>query len=290
MPPRQNQCDSSVLASSMTSTWSTVKAATCDEVVYHSELPVGLSTLQSRGPRSLSAIHWRPGIKPPRICSLNRSHAGPQQWVQCAVWWAAIPLNHRGASTLQPWSPHPLSATTYGPVLSSPSCTCWAQSCCCRWQRGRPSWWANQSSARCRPPHRSSPRSPVENSLSANVQLNVPGSPHVIMLRTQTVGMKSLQAVELLTRHLSASTADGLLWEHDIEIVVCVLFCPNSVNTPPPPSSHALLAPHICSRNLSIFSFKKINHRCVLPLYIHWSFVPSASGNTYSGYFLRRTN
>ncbi len=29
---------------------------------------------------------------------------------------------------------------------------------------------------------------------SAHVQINVPGPPHVVMLRTQAVGMKSLQA------------------------------------------------------------------------------------------------
>ncbi len=33
-------------------------------------------------------------------------------------------------------------------------------------------------------------------SLSIHIQLNVPGAPHVIMLRTQAVGMKSLQAAE----------------------------------------------------------------------------------------------
>jgi hypothetical protein len=32
--------------------------------------------------------------------------------------------------------------------------------------------------------------------ISAHVQFNVPGPPHVIMLRTQAVGMKSLQAAE----------------------------------------------------------------------------------------------
>ncbi len=32
--------------------------------------------------------------------------------------------------------------------------------------------------------------------LSAHVQINVPGPPNIIMLRTQAVGMKSLQAVE----------------------------------------------------------------------------------------------
>jgi hypothetical protein len=42
----------------------------------------------------------------------------------------------------------------------------------------------------------------MENSLSAHVQLNVPGSPHVIMLRTQAVEMQPLQAAEwLLTWH-----------------------------------------------------------------------------------------
>jgi hypothetical protein len=32
----------------------------CDEVVYSGELPVGLSTLLSHGPHSLSAAHWQP--------------------------------------------------------------------------------------------------------------------------------------------------------------------------------------------------------------------------------------
>jgi hypothetical protein len=53
-------------------------------------------------------------------------------------------------------------------------------------------------------------------SLSAHVQLNVLGTLHVIMLRTQAVGMKSLQAaggllIWHLTWHPSASTADILL-------------------------------------------------------------------------------
>jgi hypothetical protein len=43
---------------------------------------------------------------------------------------------------------------------------------------------------------------------SAHVQINVPGPPHVVMFRTQAVGMKSLQAAEW---HPSALTADSLL-------------------------------------------------------------------------------
>jgi hypothetical protein len=41
----------------------------CNEVIYPSELPVGLSTLLSRGPHSRSATHQRPGVESPCTCS-----------------------------------------------------------------------------------------------------------------------------------------------------------------------------------------------------------------------------
>jgi hypothetical protein len=40
----------------------------CDEVIGPSEQPVGLSTLLSRGPHSLSAAHRQPGVEPPSTC------------------------------------------------------------------------------------------------------------------------------------------------------------------------------------------------------------------------------
>jgi hypothetical protein len=45
------------------------RGGTCNEVDYPGELPVGLSTLLSRGPHSLSATHWRPGVESPCTCS-----------------------------------------------------------------------------------------------------------------------------------------------------------------------------------------------------------------------------
>ncbi len=159
MLPRQNQCDSGVLVASMASTWSTVEVATCDELIYPGELPVGLSKLLSRGPpftfsRPLAArcraSTYVPPFQVPRgppamspVCSVMSCHPGEPPWGQHA----------------QSWGPHSRSAATYSPVSSFPTCKCWAQSCCCRWRRGRPSRWASQSSACCRPPPRSSPHS-----------------------------------------------------------------------------------------------------------------------------------
>jgi hypothetical protein len=60
----------------MASTWR-VEAATCNEDIYPGELPVGLSRHLSRGPRSLSAAHCRPGVEPPRTCSSSKSRGPP---------------------------------------------------------------------------------------------------------------------------------------------------------------------------------------------------------------------
>jgi hypothetical protein len=81
----------------MASTWALGWDSTCDEVVYPGELPVGLSTLLSRGPRSLSAAHWRPGVEPPRTCSPS----SPTQALSkgTSVPWSSspIPVNRHGA-------------------------------------------------------------------------------------------------------------------------------------------------------------------------------------------------
>ncbi len=44
------------------------RGCTRNEVVYPGELPVGLYTLLSRGPRSLLVAHRRPGVESPRTC------------------------------------------------------------------------------------------------------------------------------------------------------------------------------------------------------------------------------
>ncbi len=165
-----------------------------------SSIPVNCPWGSARSSRVAPIHYWLPIGSPVSSlhvrAPLSRSHAGPQQRVQHAVWWAAIPVNRRGASKLQSWVPRSLSASTYGPVLSFPTFTYWAQCCCCRWWRGRPSWWASQSSACCRPPPRSSPRSPWQSHSLPTSSLTCQVPPHVIMLCTQAVGMKSLQAAE----------------------------------------------------------------------------------------------
>ncbi len=68
--------------------------------------------------------------------------------------------------------------------------------------------WGSARSCHVAPVHFRSPMPAHGCFFSAHVQIIMPGPPHVIMLRTQAVGMKSLQASEW---HPSASTADSLL-------------------------------------------------------------------------------
>jgi hypothetical protein len=94
----------------------------CNEVIYPGELPMGLSTLLSRGPRSLLAAHWRPGVEPPRMYSpssptqayctaqfrvLSSASAGPR---------AAV-VEDEGLSFLACWS---CSTRCHTPPRSSP--------------------------------------------------------------------------------------------------------------------------------------------------------------------------
>jgi hypothetical protein len=130
----------------MASTWALGWSSTCNEVIYPGELPVGLSTLLSRCPHSLSAAHWRSGVEPPRMCSPFQSHVGPQRRVQRAIKYFSFPGE-------LPWgSPHssheaPIHFRPYCTarfrVLST--CTCWAQGCCCKRWRVRPSWRAGDA-------------------------------------------------------------------------------------------------------------------------------------------------
>jgi hypothetical protein len=75
-----------------------VEAATCNEDIYPNELPMGLSTLLSRGPHSLLAAHCWPSVEPPRTCSSSNPMWAPSNMTdQHAVKRVAIPVNRRGA-------------------------------------------------------------------------------------------------------------------------------------------------------------------------------------------------
>jgi hypothetical protein len=158
-----------------------VEAATGNEDIYPSELPMGLSTLLSRSPRSHLAAHCRPGVEPPRTCSHSSPTWAPSNMTdQRAVKRAAMPVNRRGAQQVSVVRP----PFTFGHIL--------------------------------RPGFKFSPRAraaPKAVTLSSSSQIfamrpmvtispptsrlcTMPGPPHVIMLRTQAVGMKSLQAAE----------------------------------------------------------------------------------------------
>ncbi len=97
-----------------------VEAATCNGDIYPSELPMGLSMFLSRGPHSLLAAHWQPGVEPPRMCS-SFIPCGPRATGPISVQSRELPSRWTavGLSTFQSWSPHPLSAAFCGPVSSS---------------------------------------------------------------------------------------------------------------------------------------------------------------------------
>jgi hypothetical protein len=84
IPPPQNQYDSEGWRPWWRPHGLTVEVATCDEIIPPGELPMGLSTLLSRVPRYLSATHWWPSDERSHRSPLPVPH-GPQQKVQCAV-------------------------------------------------------------------------------------------------------------------------------------------------------------------------------------------------------------
>jgi hypothetical protein len=70
-----------------------VGVATCYEVIY----PVGLSTLQFRGPCSLLATHWQPSVEPPCTYSPISPMRAPSK--RSSVQWTRsdFPVSCRGA-------------------------------------------------------------------------------------------------------------------------------------------------------------------------------------------------
>jgi hypothetical protein len=86
----------------------------CNEDIYPGELPMGLSTLLSRGPHSLLAAHCWPGVEPPRTYySSSTTWAPSNRTNQLAVKRAAIPVDHCGAQHIPVVRP----PSTFGRIL-----------------------------------------------------------------------------------------------------------------------------------------------------------------------------
>ncbi len=83
-----------------------IRGGTGNEVVYPSELPVGLSTLLSHGPHSLSATHWRPSVNSPCTCSPH----GPT--------WA--PSRRSSVQRGKSWYPSGSPWGSHAPVVEAP--------------------------------------------------------------------------------------------------------------------------------------------------------------------------
>ena len=136
---------------------------------------MGLSTLLSRGPRSLSAAHRPPGVEPPRTCHLSQSHVGPQRRVQHTSHEVVlIPVDRRGAQH----APVVRPPSTYGRIVRpgfefSPRALAGPGAAVVEVE-GFVLPGVLVCSARCHAPPRSSPRGPWPP-LFAHVQINVPG-------------------------------------------------------------------------------------------------------------------
>jgi hypothetical protein len=139
------------------------------------------------------SLHIRAPLPVPRgppakgpVCNKENCQPGEPPW-GLARSSCEAPVHFRPHFTARFW------------VLSM--CTRWAQGCCCRWWRGRPSWWTiqTQHAVILLPDPRHAARG---HYISAHAQINMPGSPH---------GRQNEVIAGLLTWHPSASTADSLL-------------------------------------------------------------------------------
>jgi hypothetical protein len=159
IPPRNNQNNPGVLVASMVSTWVPVEVATCNEVVCPGELPVGLSVLLSRGPRSLLAAlaarcrastYVHPSS--PTQAPSNRSSV---QWDR-----AALPVNSRGAQHAPVVRPPSTFSRNLPPGFGPPHVQLLGPKLLLYKMKGSAFQVSCACSARCRPPPRSSLRSP----------------------------------------------------------------------------------------------------------------------------------
>ncbi len=121
-------------------------ARSCRVAPIHFQPPIGgpVSSLQVRAP--LPGPMWPPAADP--VCSELSCHPSEPPWGSAHSSCEA-PIHFRPQLTAR--------------FRASPRAHTGPKCCCFRSWRGRPSRWASQSSARCRPPPRSSPRSPWQS-------------------------------------------------------------------------------------------------------------------------------
>ncbi len=131
-------------------------------------------------------------FEPPRTCCPSSPRQAPSEG--SSVQWSSSPIlvNRRGAQH----APVVRPPFTFGCILwlgfeFSPRARAGPRAAAV----GDEGFGLPACSARCHTPPRSSPHGPWPP-LFAHVQINVPGLPHVPMLRTHSVGLKSLQAAE----------------------------------------------------------------------------------------------
>ncbi len=160
-----------------------------------SSIPVNCPWRSARS-SCMTTVHFRPLIGGPVLSLHVRAPFPVPRWPlakgpACSgrdlpSWWTAV-----GSARFSHEAPIcflPQFLARFSPCAHSRG---W---CYMRWG-GQPFWWANQCSEGCLPPPRSSSHGPWPPFLHIHPDCNVPGPPHV-MLRTQAVGMKSLQAAE----------------------------------------------------------------------------------------------
>ncbi len=173
----------------MTSTWATVEVEKCDEVICPGELPVGLSTLLWHGPHSLLAAHWWPSVKPPHTCSPSSPMWPPAKGpvcceMSCHCCSREAPIKFRLYFTTRfQASPHAHAGPKAAAVEDEGV--------------GLPGKLDKAHHTVILP----NPRHAALGKLSAHhVQLNMPIFPHVILLRTQAVGVLNWHpSAQLLT-------------------------------------------------------------------------------------------
>jgi hypothetical protein len=154
---------------------------------------VGFSTLLSHGPRSLSAAHWRPGVEPPRTCSPSSPMQAPSEGSSMpAMNSSLVQVNRRGAQHAPVMRPSFTVDCIVRPGFEFCACAgpraavvedeglsflaCWSCSTCCH------------------TPPRSSPRGPWPPLLHPRPNKRARPPPPQVLMRTQAVGVKSLQA------------------------------------------------------------------------------------------------
>jgi hypothetical protein len=171
------------------------RGSTRSEVVYPCELPVGLNTLLSRGPRSLSVAHRRPGVESPRTCPPYRPSRAPSRRssMQCGrgchlgepPWGSHAPVA---------WAPIHFRLLFVARFQASPRARAGPNTAAVKDEgvglSGKLS--TTQHAVILLP----GPRHTAVAASSSTSNLHVPGVSHVVMLCTQAVEVGPMQAAE----------------------------------------------------------------------------------------------